>query len=76
MFKFGEQAITHDRGCHGDSNQEPTLQRYKSDNTTHAGPEAPRVTTIHDVTKKLGQVLPCPSAVFHAYASADTPWVA
>jgi hypothetical protein len=36
----------------------------------------PRVTTIHDVTKKPGQVLPRPSAVFHAYASADTPWVA
>jgi hypothetical protein len=37
---------------------------------------APWVTTIHDVIKKLGQVLPRPSAVFHAYASADTPWAA
>jgi hypothetical protein len=37
---------------------------------------APRVATIHDMTKKSGQVLPCPSAVFHAYASADTQWVA
>jgi hypothetical protein len=37
---------------------------------------APRVATIHDVTKKLGRVLPHPSAVFQAYASADTPWVA
>jgi hypothetical protein len=37
---------------------------------------APRVATIHDVIKKSGQVLPRPSAVFHAYASADTPWVA
>jgi hypothetical protein len=34
------------------------------------------VSTIHDVTKKPGQVLPHPSAVFHAYASADTSWVA
>jgi hypothetical protein len=37
---------------------------------------APWVATIHDVTKKLGRVLPHPSAVFHAYASADIPWVA
>jgi hypothetical protein len=37
---------------------------------------APWVSTIHDVTKKPGQVLPHPSAVFHAYASADTSWVA
>jgi hypothetical protein len=37
---------------------------------------APRVVTIHDVTKKPGQELPRPSAIFHAYASADIPWVA
>jgi hypothetical protein len=37
---------------------------------------APRVATIHDVTKKSGRVLPHPSAVFHTYASVDTPWVA
>jgi hypothetical protein len=33
---------------------------------------AQRVTTIHDVTKKSGRVLPHPSAIFHAYVSADT----
>jgi hypothetical protein len=37
---------------------------------------APRVATIHDVTKKLGRVLPRPSVVFHAYASVDISWVA
>jgi hypothetical protein len=37
---------------------------------------APRVAIIHDVTKKPGRVLPRPSVVFHAYASADIPWVA
>jgi hypothetical protein len=37
---------------------------------------APQVATIHDMTKKPGRVLPHPSVVFHAYASADTPWVA
>jgi hypothetical protein len=37
---------------------------------------APWVGTVHDVIKRLGWVLPHPSAVFHAYASADTPWVA
>jgi hypothetical protein len=34
------------------------------------------VATIHDVTKKLGRVLPRPSVVFHSYASMDTLWVA
>jgi hypothetical protein len=42
---------------------------------THAW-RAPRVATIHDVNKKPGRVLPRSSAIFHAYASADTPWVA
>jgi hypothetical protein len=37
---------------------------------------APRVAAIHDVTKKLGRVLPHPSVVFHTYASVDTLWVA
>jgi hypothetical protein len=37
---------------------------------------APRVTTVHDTVKESGRVLPRPSAVFHAYASTDTPWVA
>jgi hypothetical protein len=36
---------------------------------------APRVATIHDVTKKPGRVLPCPSVIFHTYTSVDTPWV-
>jgi hypothetical protein len=36
----------------------------------------PRVATIHNVTKKSGQFLSHPSAVFDAYASADTPRVA
>jgi hypothetical protein len=46
---------------------------------THAGlggGGTPWVTTVHDVTKKLSWVLPRPSAVFHPYASVDTPWVA
>jgi hypothetical protein len=37
---------------------------------------APRVATVHDVIKELGQVLPRSSVIFHAYASADTQWVA
>jgi hypothetical protein len=37
---------------------------------------APRVATVHDVIKKSCRVLPHPSAVFHTYASVDTPWVA
>jgi hypothetical protein len=38
--------------------------------------EETRVATVHDAVKKSGRVLPCPTAVIHAYASADTPWVA
>jgi hypothetical protein len=38
--------------------------------------EATRVAIIHDDTKKSGRVLSHPSAVFHVYASVDTPWVA
>jgi hypothetical protein len=37
MFKHSEQAITHIRVSHGDSNQWSTLQGYKPDNMTHAG---------------------------------------
>jgi hypothetical protein len=37
---------------------------------------AQRVATVHDAVKESGRVLPRPSAVFHAYALADTPWVA
>jgi hypothetical protein len=33
------------------------------------------VATVHDTVKELGWVLPHPSAVFHAYASADTLWL-
>jgi hypothetical protein len=34
------------------------------------------VATVHDVIKESGRVLPHPSAVFYAYASTETPWVA
>jgi hypothetical protein len=45
--------------------------------TRHLGARrAPRVATVHDAVKELDRVLPRPSAIFHAYASADTPWVA
>jgi hypothetical protein len=36
----------------------------------------PRVATVHVTVKESGRVLPHPSAVFHVYASMDTPWVA
>jgi hypothetical protein len=34
------------------------------------------VAIVHDVINNPGRVLPRPNVVFHAYASADTPWVA
>jgi hypothetical protein len=43
---------------------------------TDVAMEATRVATVHDEPKKSGWVLPHPSVIFHAYASADTPWVA
>jgi hypothetical protein len=42
----------------------------------HVGSGALRVATIHNMIKKPGRVLPRPSAIFHAYALADTLWVA
>jgi hypothetical protein len=33
------------------------------------------VAIVHDVVKESGWVLPRPSAVFHVYASVDTPSV-
>jgi hypothetical protein len=37
---------------------------------------APWVATVHDAVKEPGRILTRSSVVFHAYASADTPWVA
>jgi hypothetical protein len=37
---------------------------------------APQVAIVHNVIKESGRVVPRPSAVFDAYASADTPWLA
>jgi hypothetical protein len=37
---------------------------------------APQVAKVHDTVKESSRVLPHPSAVFHAYASVDTPWLA
>jgi hypothetical protein len=34
------------------------------------------VATIHDIIKESSGVLPHPSAIFHAYASADTSCIA
>jgi hypothetical protein len=37
---------------------------------------AQRVATVHDMIKESAWVLPRPSAIIHAYASADKLWVA
>jgi hypothetical protein len=34
------------------------------------------VATVHGAVPKSVRALPCPSTVFHAYASVDSPWVA
>jgi hypothetical protein len=53
------------------------LARDKNLTTRHTrAKRAPRVATVHDVIKESSQVLRHPSAVFHTYASVDTPWVA
>jgi hypothetical protein len=69
-------SVTLIRGYRGDSSQ---FKPYKGNNQTtqHTWAiEATWVLTVHDVVKESGRVLPRPSAVFHAYASVDTPWVA
>jgi hypothetical protein len=38
--------------------------------------KAPRVATVHDVVKETFRAHLTLVHVFHAYASADTPWVA
>jgi hypothetical protein len=38
--------------------------------------KATRVAIVHDEDKKSSRVLPCPSAIFHTYASTGIPWVA
>jgi hypothetical protein len=37
---------------------------------------APRVAIVHDDYQRVEPGPPYPSAIFHAYASADAPWVA
>jgi hypothetical protein len=52
------------------------LQGYKPDNTTHTGPEDPRVATIQDAVKEMIRAYLTLVHVFHTYTSADTLWVA
>jgi hypothetical protein len=72
---YNKQVLPISEGKRGDSSQFK-LCKGKNLTTRHPGARrAPRVATVHDVVKESGQVLPHPSAVFHAYASVDTPWV-
>jgi hypothetical protein len=76
MERLQRASVTHIRGYHGDSSQ---FKSCKGNNLTtrHTrATEATRVAIVHDAVKESGRVLPCPSAIFHAYASVDTPWVA
>jgi hypothetical protein len=42
---------------------------------THTGLEDPHVATIHDTVKEMIRAHLTLVHAFHAYASADTPWV-
>jgi hypothetical protein len=69
-------SLTHIRGYREDLSQ---FKSCKGNNLTtwHTrARRAPRVATVQNVVKESGQVLPHPSAVFHAYTLTDTPWVA
>jgi hypothetical protein len=69
-------SVTHIWGYHGDSSQ---FKSYKGINLTTRHTRvrrAPQVATVHNAIKESGRVLPRPSAMFHTYASTDTPWVA
>jgi hypothetical protein len=70
------QVLPIPEGNRGGSSQF-NLCKGKNLTTRHLGARrAPRVATVHDAVKELDRVLPHPSAIFHAYASTDTPWVA
>jgi hypothetical protein len=69
-------SVTHIRGYHGDLSQ---FKPYKGNNLTTRrrwGRRAPRVTTVHNVVKEMIRAHLTLVHVFHAYASAGTPWVA
>jgi hypothetical protein len=75
MFRCGEQASPIFESV---TEIQINSQPYKGINLTTRhmrARRAPQVATVHDVIKESGRVLPRPSVVFHAYVSADTPWV-
>jgi hypothetical protein len=52
LFEHNNQAITHFRGCHGDLNQQYTLQGIKPDNMTHVSHEG--ITSGHSSRRDQG----------------------
>jgi hypothetical protein len=55
-------------------NSQPWKENNLTTRHTHAR-RAPRVAIVHDAVNESGWVLPRPSAIFHANASAATPCV-
>jgi hypothetical protein len=52
---------------------------YKGINMTTRHPQArraPQVATVDNDYQRVEPGLPYPSAIFHVYASVETPWVA
>jgi hypothetical protein len=60
MFEYNDQAITHIRGCCGDSNQWSALQGYKPDSKIHIGQKGTTsgYSSLHDQRVRSGPTSP------------------
>jgi hypothetical protein len=70
------QVLPISEGNRGDSSQ---FKPYKGNNLTtphKRARRAPRVAIVHNVVKEMIRAHLTLVHIFHAYASADTPWVA
>jgi hypothetical protein len=76
MFRCGEQASPIFEGVVEIWINSQPCKRHNLTIWHTQAKTAPRVVIVYDTVKESGWVLPHPSTVFHAYASADTPWVA
>jgi hypothetical protein len=69
-------SVTHIRGYRRDSSQFKPCKGINLTTRLTWARKAPRVATVHNVVKEMIKVHLTLVHVFHAYVSADTPWVA
>jgi hypothetical protein len=69
-------SVTHIRGYHEDSSQFKSCKGINLTTQHTRARRAPRVATVHNAVKETIMAHLTIVHVFHAYALADTPWVA